>query len=172
MILQLRPYRPQIGKQRPSDRLAQVGGACGSAGAVPRTDRALDHLHVTIAPLLDPFVQVDEALAQLRVLCVTAVEVDEDLLDLRRWFHRCGRVGGEQRWRDRIPFTREIVEERVPQRRRAVPAFQRRASAAAVGKTVNRLLGFDAKQEFDLTELIGLEAAGRIEPLTETEEFE
>src|SRR5438874_13783633 len=87
-----RSNRPQIGKERAADGFSQVRGAGGSTGALPRADRALDHLHVPVAPLLDPLVEIDDALAEFRVLRVASVDLDEQLLDLGRRLDRRRRV--------------------------------------------------------------------------------
>ena len=63
---QVAPDGPQVGERRVPQRGAQVGGARRSAGAGLVADRALDHLHVPVAPLLHALVDVDEALGDLR----------------------------------------------------------------------------------------------------------
>src|SRR5688572_29817689 len=83
LLLQLPPYFPQIGKEVPAEGGAKVRGAHRAAGAGPRADGALHHLHVTVAPLLKALVEIDQPLAQLRVLRVRSVDADQHLLDLR-----------------------------------------------------------------------------------------
>src|SRR6185295_11463062 len=94
------------------------------------------------------------------------------LLDVRRRLRRGGRVALEERRRHLVVLAREVAEERVPQRRRAIAAFERGAGAAALRKTVQRLLRLHPQRELDLPELIGLEAARRVEPLAEGQELE
>src|SRR4029450_7021111 len=75
---------PEVRKQSRPDRGLKIRGAAGSAGSGLRTNRPLDHLHMTIAPLLHALIEVDEALADLRVLGVGAVDAQEDRLDALR----------------------------------------------------------------------------------------
>jgi hypothetical protein len=53
---------------------------------------------MTVPPLLDTFIQIDKPLAEFRVLHISAVDLDDDLLNLRRLLHfRFGlpRFGGD-----------------------------------------------------------------------------
>ena len=77
----LRPDVPQVRKEVLAEGGSEITGAGRSAGARLRADRPLHHLHVAISPFLDAFVEIDEALAELRVLGVVPVDVDEHLLD-------------------------------------------------------------------------------------------
>src|SRR5687767_6765246 len=70
---------PEIREERLVERRAKVLRAV-PAGAGPRADRALDHLHVVVAPLHDPLVEVDEALGHLGRLAVVAVRLDQSRL--------------------------------------------------------------------------------------------
>src|SRR4029077_17101344 len=105
------------------DRLAQICGARRSAGSTLAADGPLDHFHVAIPPFLDAFIQVDEALAQLRVLRIATVHVDEKVLDLRHRFDRRGHVSRESGLWHRVPLAREVMKKRVPQSRRAESAL-------------------------------------------------
>src|SRR5258706_9234346 len=74
--------------------------------------------------------------------------------------------------RNAIPLPGQIVQERVPQRRRLIAAQQRLARAARLGEPRDRLLALRAEEELDLAELIRLESARRLETLAEAEKFE
>ena len=78
-------HRPQVGEGGVEERRAQVRRARRAAGARLVADRPLDHLDVAVAPLLKALVDVDQALAHLRLRAIDAVDVDEDVLHrLRR----------------------------------------------------------------------------------------
>src|SRR5437773_7940879 len=139
---------------------------------MPGSDRPLDHLDVTIAPLLNALVQIDEALAQLHVLGVATIQVDEDLLHVRRRFDRCRHLPIEMRLWNGIMLAREIAQKRIPQRRLAMPALERGPRAAALRETPDRLLRLHTEQKLDLPELVRLITAGRIEPLAKAQELE
>ena len=61
---------------------AQVGGAGRAAGAGLVADRALDHLDVAVAPLLEALVEVDEALADLGRPAVVGVHGEQHVVEL------------------------------------------------------------------------------------------
>ena len=61
-VITARSARPTGPGTRLEQGGAQVGRAGGSAGAGLAADRALHHLHVPVAPLLQALVQVDEPL--------------------------------------------------------------------------------------------------------------
>ena len=67
----------------------KVSGPARAACARLVPDRALDHPDVTVAPFRDPFIEVDEALADLGALHVAAIDIEQDLLNLwcgLNWF--------------------------------------------------------------------------------------
>src|SRR5437762_9311204 len=130
---QVGPNGPEVGKERASNRLSQVCGAGRSAGAALCSDRPLDHLHVAVAPLLDALVEIDEALAELRVLGIAAIHLDENPLDLGRRLDGRGHVAREMGLGHVVLLAREIPKERVPYCRSAVPTLERDAGAASVG---------------------------------------
>ena len=76
------------------------------------------------------------------------------------------------RGRHRVPFARQVAQERVPQRRLLIAALQRDPRAAALRKAANRAVRLHAEHELDLAELVGLKTARRLEPLAEREELE
>ena len=80
----MRTNFPQVRKEVPPDGIPQVLGAAASTRAHLSADSPFNHLHVPIPPLLDAVVEVDEPLAELGILRVAAVHLDEDVLDLRR----------------------------------------------------------------------------------------
>ena len=83
--LEMRTDFPEVRKQRRANRRAEIGGTGRSAGSRLDADRALDHLHVSIAPLLNALVQIDEPLANLGVLRIVAIHLNQHLLQLWRW---------------------------------------------------------------------------------------
>src|SRR5436190_9123723 len=170
--LQLTAYCPEIRKDRPADGLPQVGRSRRAAGSESGADRPLHHPDVAVSPLLQPFVKIDEPLAQLRVLRVTAIQLDEALLHVRRRLDRGANIARQLRRRHLVPFARKIAKESVPERRFAEPAFQRGAGAARFRKALDRALRLQPEQELDLPELVRLKAAGRVQPLAKTEELE
>ena len=84
----LRPDLPQIRECRPRERRLQILRARGSAGARLSADRALDHLDVPISPLLHAFIEIHEPLAELAVLRIGAVDLDQDC-----WISGDGSIG-------------------------------------------------------------------------------
>src|SRR5262245_70394 len=169
---QLRSDFPEIRKKRPSNRFTQIGSARRSAGAALRANCALDHLHVTVAPLLHPLVEVDEPFAQLGVLAVLSIELDQNPLDLRRRLDHRRHVAIQVGVGHGVAFPCEVAKERIPKRRLAVAALERDTRAAAFWKPLDRRPRLDAEHEFDLPELIRLKPARRVEPLAEAEELE
>src|SRR5215208_4926936 len=71
---------PEIGKERLANRGRQVRGAARRSRTWLHPDRTFHHLYVTIAPFLHTLVEIDETFAQLGVLRVAAINVDEYLL--------------------------------------------------------------------------------------------
>src|SRR3954453_16923831 len=78
---QSRADLPKVGERRPEQGPAQVLHAARAACPTLRADRALDHLHVAIAPLLDTLVEVDQPLGHESRVRILAIRGDEDVLD-------------------------------------------------------------------------------------------
>ena len=114
-----RTDRPQVGKDRSPERGVQVSGAGRAASARLGADRALDHLDVPVAPLLQPFVEVDEALAEVGGARVGAIHVEQDRLELRIGRRPAPGFACQAPGRDVEAATRDVIAERDPQRRRA-----------------------------------------------------
>src|SRR6266545_1303259 len=166
------PYLPQVRKQRSSQRAREVGNAARSACPPFHADCAFDHLHMAITPLLQTLVEIHEPLAQLRVLRIAAIDVDENLLNRGRWFGGGGDIARQFGGGYGIAFTRQIVEKRVPQCRRMITTRQRLARAARLGKPRDGGLALGAEQKLDLTKLVRLEPARRLEPGAEAQELQ
>ena len=96
---------PQIGKQIVPQRGLEVGGAARPARARPAADGPLHHPDVVIAPLRETLVEIHEPLADLGVLHVATVDVEEDLLNLGRGLQRPGVVARQLRRRYRVTLT-------------------------------------------------------------------
>src|SRR5204862_7039277 len=109
---------------------------------------------------------------ELGILGIGAVDVDDDSLDVRRRFDRGDHVAAETGWWNVVTLAQEVVEEGIPQRRRAVAALQRDARAAALREPTKGLLRFHSEHELELPELVRLKAAGGVEPFAEAEELE
>src|SRR5439155_17991512 len=137
-----------------------------------RPDRALHHLHVPVAPLLDSLVQIDQPLAKGGQHGIAAVDVDEDRPERGHGFGGAGHVAGKKIGRHGMALCREKTEERVPQRWLPKPPLQTAAGLAMGWITRERLGIFRAEHEFELPELKGLKSAPRLEPRAEGEEFE
>src|SRR6185369_9697638 len=120
---QLRPNRPQVREERPSEGFAEVCGAAGASRSRSRTNRPLDHLHVPIPPLLNALIEIHEPLTQFGVLRVVPINGDQRGL----WILKL------------IAFATHILQKRVPQCGFVVPAFERGARPSAFGKAVDRL---------------------------------
>src|SRR5438034_10423076 len=109
---------------------------------------------MTIAPLLDALVQINETLAELCVLDIAMIHLDENLLDLGRGLHQRDRLRLEMGLRHVVPLARKIAKKGVPERRLAISAFQRGARAPSFRHTLNRLLRFQTEKKLDLAKLI------------------
>ena len=71
-----------------------------------------------------------------------------------------------------VTLAREIVEERVPQRRRVAAPLQRaRGRAVPSGNARSHRATF-AHHELELPELVRLESARRLQPIAERQELE
>src|SRR5688572_13168814 len=81
--LEARTNLPEIRKQVAPDRVAEVLRAARTTRAGAGANGSFDHFDVAITPFLDTFIQIDEAFAQLGVLCVLAIHGDQLLLCLR-----------------------------------------------------------------------------------------
>src|SRR3989454_12770158 len=57
-MLELRANRPEVGEERLVQGGHEIGRPRRAAGPTPRSDGALDHLHVPVAPFLEPFVEI------------------------------------------------------------------------------------------------------------------
>ena len=73
---------PEIRKQWFAHRRGEIRSSARASRPDLHSDRALDHLDVAVAPLLQPFVEIHQPLAQLRILWIAAIDVDEKLLHL------------------------------------------------------------------------------------------
>src|SRR5215510_14727397 len=71
---------PQVRKQRPADGRGEIGRAARTTSSWLHAYRPFDHLGVPVPPFLQALVKIHETLAELRVLRVAAVDVDENLL--------------------------------------------------------------------------------------------
>src|SRR5690606_24012190 len=171
-ISQFRPDRPQVGERRPEQRAAQVFSAGAAAGPALRPDGALDHLHVTVPPLLHALVQVDEPLAHAGDRRVVAVDVDQDALDLGRRLDGPRDVALELRPRHVVAAAREVMEERIPDRGATVPRLQEPARRALLRVVSDRALVLLPERELERAELEGLEPAAGLEAVAEREELE
>src|SRR5436190_202065 len=78
---------PEVGEERLVQGRPQVLRAVAT-GARLRPDRPLDHLHVVVAPLHEPLVEVDEALGDLGRLAVVAIRAEQGCLDPFRLLNR------------------------------------------------------------------------------------
>ena len=76
------PYLPQVRKQRSSQCAREVGNAARTPSPALYPNGSLYHLDVPVPPLLQTFVEIHEPLAELRVLRIAAIDVDENLLNL------------------------------------------------------------------------------------------
>src|ERR671923_1162122 len=81
---QLGANRPEVGEHRLEEGRAEVADPRGAARPRPGADRPLHHLDVAIAPLLEPLVEVDHALADLGGLAGVAVGGEDRCLDALR----------------------------------------------------------------------------------------
>ncbi len=130
------------------------------------------HAHVTIAPLGEALVEIDEPLTQLRVIDIAAVHIQEHLLHvgirLRRQRGVARQLG---RWNG-IPLPRQIVKKAVPHRGLPIPTFQGEPASAAVGEPGDRRGTLCAEQELELSELVRLKSARRFKPGAERQELE
>jgi hypothetical protein len=126
---------------------------------------------VPVAPLLDTLVQVHEALAELRVAGVVAVDADQQLLQARRGLDGRGRIAIELIGRHLVPLAGQVAEERVPQRGLGPAPLQRR-TAGALRRARNGPAVLDPQLELELAELVRLETAPLLEPLAKGHELE
>src|SRR5690606_13070694 len=169
---QPRPDLPEVREERLVQGRPEVSRTLRAARARPRADRPLDHLHVSVAPLLDPLVEVDEVLAELSVLGISAIDLDQDLLHAVRRLDRRGHVPLELRGRDRVALAGQIAQERIPQRGRRPPLLERDARAGTLVEAIDPRAALPAEDELEGAELIGLEAARAVEALPEGEELD
>src|SRR5260370_3968386 len=87
-VSQLGSDGPQFGEVWLVQSLHEVFGPGGSPRAGLRSDRALNHFHVPIAPFHEAFIEIDESLGELRDRRILTIHVDQDPLHLRRWLDR------------------------------------------------------------------------------------
>ena len=124
-------------------------------------DRALDHLHVPVAPLLDALVDVDHPLADLRRAGVAAVHLDQAVLHAAARGRRA-----RPRPRDRSARGTTVVQAR-PLHRRGDPVAARARRMVGEHPRVA-----PAEHGLELAELRRLEAARALEPAAEARERE
>src|SRR5690606_32883796 len=110
MWSELRPDRPQVRERGLEERRLEVLGAGRAPGPRLRADGPLDHLYVTIAPLLDALVEVDHPLANLADRRIVPVDVDQDSLELRRRLDRLRHIALQERLRHRVAAGGEVLE--------------------------------------------------------------
>src|SRR5438105_3333748 len=78
----------------------------------------------------------------------------------------------QQRLRHRILVGREIVKERIPQRRLAEPPLDALPVLTAFRISLERGPPLFAEYELDLAKLMRLKAAARLQPVTKRQEVE
>src|SRR5206468_6541880 len=105
--LEERPDLPRIRKDRLRERTPQIRSASRSARAALRADVAFHHLYVPVTPFLHALIEIDESLAQLSVLRIVSIDVDQNSLHLGRRLHRRNRVALELGGRHAIALPRE-----------------------------------------------------------------
>ena len=150
----------------------QVLRARRATGAAPGADGALHHLHVPVAPFLESFVQVDQALAHLRGDRVPPVDVHEHALQFDRRLDGARRVAGEQRPRDAIAVLGQAGEEGIPERGLCVTGLESPPLRTFPWIAVDRLAALLAQHELQLAELKRLKAAAGLEAVAERQELE
>src|SRR5437879_13565243 len=94
---QLRADCPEVWEGRLVERGREVLGPRGSSRAWLCPDGALDHLHVPVPPLLEPLVQVHQALADGRYSGVRPIDRDQDLLHLAWRLRQLSHIPSEER---------------------------------------------------------------------------
>ena len=163
------PDRPEVREERLEEGGAQVLDAARAAGTFLGADRPLDHLHVAIAPLLNPFVEVDEALADLRQVGARAVDLDQLLPGAPASPGWAASDRARAAPRHVVTVTHEEPDEGVPQARLGEPRGEPSGGRSAV------VMGdhpgaAPAEHELELAELRRLETGGGVEPGAEREE--
>lgn len=80
-------------------------------------DCALDHLDVSIAPLLQTLIQVDEAFANCGRIIIGSVNRQQHILNAFVRFIAHGDIAAENLGRDVVPTAGKINQRAIPQRR-------------------------------------------------------
>ena len=127
---------------------------------------------MAVSPLLQTLVEVDEALAELAQCRIAPVHLDQSLLQLARRLDPPGHVALELVGRHGVALALQALEEGIPHGGLVVALsepFQGRLVLRVAG---DGPLALGAQRELELAELMGLEAAGFLEPLPESEELD
>jgi hypothetical protein len=126
---------------------------------------------VAVAPLLKALVDVDEALAHLRLGAVDAVDVDEHVLHRLRRGRRLGDVALERGARNAEALRRQVAQEGVEQAR-ARHRVRDPLARARLGRVAIGGAGVaQAEDGLQLAELRGLKAARGVEAVAEGREL-
>src|SRR4051812_15701499 len=118
---------------------------------------------MVIAPFGETLIEVDEPLADLGVLDVVPVEIEEDLLHLGVGRHPLRVIAFELRRGNGIALTRQVMEKRGPRGGLLIASFERASSVAVCWEAIDRGSIFGAEHELELPELARLKSARRFE---------
>jgi hypothetical protein len=135
-------------------------------------DGPLHHLDVPVAPLLDALVEVHQPLAELGVLRIPAIDVDQDRLQLGRRLDGGGHIASARRVGIGYPSPARYSMNGVPQRGLRPATLERRPRAGPLAKAVDGRPRLEPQDELELAELVRLEPAGRLEPVPEAQKLE
>src|SRR5690606_9364492 len=119
----------------------------------------LDHLHVTITPLLNAFVEIHEALAHLPGVGVIAVDVEQHALKRFILRYRLCDVALQLCHRHRVAMAGEVVQERIPYGAPGEALLEPCPSVGARRIVIDGAAALLAESELDAAELIRLESA-------------
>src|SRR5690606_23132373 len=167
----LRADLPQVREGRP-ERLPEIFRAGAAAGAHLHADRALDHLHMTIAPLLNSLIEIDEALTHLPCICIIAIDVQQHPLKLGIRLDGLRPVALQLRHWHRMTAPGEVVEECIPHGASGVAFFEPVTRIRALWVVVDCVAPLLAERELDAAELERLKSAAGLETVAEREELE
>ena len=159
LALQPRANRPQVRKQRSKQRGAQIRRAGTSASSLLESDGALDHLDVSVAPLLHAFIEINEQLADLPLDRMRAIERDERVLKRNPFLRRLRAIAREQLCGNRVSALGNEACKRVVERGRVIASLDGGALVRSFGIVAEDPRILVAQQTLELAELPTLKPA-------------
>src|SRR5262249_2929198 len=141
-----------------------VLGSARTARAGLDADRAFDHLHVAIPPLLKAFVEVDQAFTNLAHQLVLSIDRQQDVLHRRRRLDWPRDVSTQGFCRYVEALAREVLQEVVPHGGRVKTFRQGRSLGGLFGIVLEGRHSLVPERKLELAKLDRLETARLVEP--------